>query len=91
MAKQVIEWNWEEAFNKFGFGDGDDWNGTHIIFDFMEGLGFKNIEPDTWGMHNYMIFSMKDKKGKKYEFDGYEDPRKILPRSVVKKLDKKYA
>ena len=25
MAKQVIDWEWEEAFDKFGFGDGDGW------------------------------------------------------------------
>ena len=33
---QQIEWAWEEAFCKFGFDDGDGWNGTYLIQEFIE-------------------------------------------------------
>ena len=88
--KTIIEWLWEEAFDKLGFGDGDGYNATDQIqcwFDVE--LGWKS-ESDSWGCHNYMIFSLKDNNGKEYEFDGYEDPRGILPSKIIKKLDKQY-
>ena len=36
MPKKTIIWEWQEAFYKFGFGDGDSWNGTYIIENFLE-------------------------------------------------------
>jgi hypothetical protein len=88
--KTIIEWNWEEAFDKFGFGDGDSWNGTGEIQSWFEDeLGWTS-ESDSWGCHNYIIFSLQDDNGKKYEFDGYKNPRNILPKKIVKKLDEQF-
>ena len=52
---QEIDWVWEEAFDKFGFGDGDGWNGTGLVAEFIEDKGYE-VECDHWGIHNYMIF-----------------------------------
>ena len=64
--KTIIEWTWEEAFDKFGFDDGDGWNGTHLVVDAIESLGYE-VVPDSWGCHNYMIFDIK-KDGKSILF-----------------------
>lgn len=66
MPKVTITWEWEEAFSKFGFGDGDGWNGTHEVVGEIESLGYE-CEPENWGCHNYMIFDIK-KDGKSILF-----------------------
>ena len=66
MPKVIITWEWEEAFSKFGFGDGDGWNGTHEVVGEIESLGYEG-ETDSWGCHNYMIFDIK-KDGKSILF-----------------------
>ena len=48
MPREVIEWEWEEAFDKFGFGDGDGWNGTDSVAEFIQGKGYE-VECDHWG------------------------------------------
>lgn len=67
MPKTVIYWTWEDAFSKFGFGDGDSWNGTSLVSDAIEKLGYET-ECDYWGTHNYMIMDIK-KDGKSILFD----------------------
>ena len=66
MPRVIITWEWEEAFSKFGFGDGDGWNGTHEVEGEIESLGYE-VVTDTWGCHNYMIFDIK-KDGKSILF-----------------------
>lgn len=66
MPKTIITWTWGEAFSKFGFGDGDLWNGTHEVGGEIESLGYE-VECDTWGCHNYMIVDIK-KDGKSILF-----------------------
>ncbi len=66
MPRTIITWEWEDAFSKFGFGDGDSWNGTHEVQGEIESLGYK-VECDSWGIHNYMIFDIK-KDGKSILF-----------------------
>ncbi len=66
MPRIYITWEWEEAFEKFGFGDGDGWNGTHEVEGEIESLGYE-VETDSWGCHNYMIFDIK-KDGKSILF-----------------------
>jgi hypothetical protein len=90
MPEVRITWIWDEAFLKFGFGDGDGWNGTHEIECWFESeMGWKP-ESHLWGIHNYMIFALTDPDGKKYEFNGYDSPRKTLPEKVVSKLDERF-
>ena len=66
MPKVIISWEWEEAFSKFGFGDGDGWNGTHEVVGEIESLGYE-CDTENWGCHNYMIFDIK-KDGKSILF-----------------------
>ena len=66
MPRVIITWEWEDAFSKFGFGDGDGWNGTHEVEGEIESLGYE-VVTDTWGCHNYMIFDIK-KDGKSILF-----------------------
>ena len=71
MSRTVIYWSWEEAFDKFGFGDGDRWNGTHEVEGEIESLGYE-CETEHWGVHNYMIFDIK-KDGKSILFPDRND------------------
>ena len=66
MPRVIITWEWEDAFSKFGFGDGDGWNGTHEVVGEIESLGYE-CETENWGCHNYMIFDIK-KDGKSILF-----------------------
>ena len=61
MPRLILEWKWEEAFDKFGFGDGDGWNGTNRVTDVIDAMGYWT-EPDGWGCHNYMIMDIKKSK-----------------------------
>ena len=89
--KTVIEW--EEAFDKFGLGDGDGANFTGEVASFI-GLQGYECECDTWGMHNYIIRDiLKDGKSILPEevSVGYDSPREWLPKDLVRKLDKAFA
>ena len=94
--KTEIYWEWEEAFSKFGFGDGDGPNFTHLVVDFIDSLGYEAFGKD-WGLHNYMIVKILDKDGNdimkqsKREIEiGYDDPRDYLPSKIVKALDENF-
>ena len=92
--QEIIYWEWEEAFSKFGFEDGDGWNGTCLIHDFLRSLGYE-VDSDYWGIHNYMIQSIKTKKDKELmDWDknqiGYDSPRNYLPKRLIAKLDKEF-
>jgi hypothetical protein len=69
MPRTVVEWTWEDAFSKFGFDDGDGWNGTNLVSDAIEKLGYET-ECDGWGCHNYLVMDIK-KDGKSILFDDY--------------------
>ena len=98
MPRQIIDaqeiyWEWEEAFDKFGFGDGDGWNGTDIVADFIQDKGYE-VECDHWGIHNYMIFDIKLRGESIYTKDvdkGYDKPSDYLPRGLVKDLQEKFS
>ena len=97
----IIEWEWEEAFSKFGFGDGDSWNGTHIVANEIEDLGYVT-DCDTWGIHNYMIMNVRKRSYDALVHNvnqesvytnpdaqiGYDCPREYLPDDIINHLDK---
>jgi len=60
MPKLIKWWKWQNAFSKSGFEDGDGWNGTTLVAKFIESLGYE-VECDSWGIHNYMIFDIRKK------------------------------
>ena len=60
MPRLMMVWEWQDAFSKWGFMDGDGWNGTHLVSEFIESLGYE-VECDTWGIHNYLILDIREK------------------------------
>lgn len=86
-------WEWEQAFYKFGFGDGDGVVHTHEVASVLRAVGYK-VEHQFWGMHNDVIRSIKKDGIELMPNDesehevGYVDPRDYLPEEIVKLLDK---
>ena len=92
--KTLVEWCWSEAFDKFGFNDGDGLNFTDEVACFIESLGYE-VECEHWGIHNYMVQSIKcPTNGELMDQDkfqiGYDEPEKYLPSALVKKLQEKF-
>ena len=90
ISGSIIPWNWEEAFDKFGFGDGDGQVMTHTVAIVLQRAGY-SVEHHTWGLHNDIITSIKH-KGVELIPDtanvGYHDPRVYLPEAIVTLLDR---
>lgn len=86
----TVDWSWEEAFDKFGFGDGVFVMTEHVA-DALRAHGYV-VEVSAWGMHNVTIDSIKAKNGKELiPLDriniGYDDARDYLPKRIVRLLD----
>ena len=90
---------WRDAFDKFGYGDGDGTIYTPEVAEFLESMGYY-VEYDSWGMHNDVITTLVDPKGKVLihgsEADGdkftlgYDNPREYLPKALIAKLDEEF-
>jgi hypothetical protein len=82
-------WEWDEAFDKFGFNDGDGLVMTEHVAEALRAYGYAvTIEP--WGVHNVVINSIKRHKKELIPAScnlGYDDPRDYLPKRIVKILD----
>ena len=94
MPTATVEWTWEEAFYKFGFGDGDGLNFTECVADCIRKMGYE-VDTHTWGIHNYMIHEITDADGRNlFESQdvnvGYDDPREYLPKEIIEKLDEEF-
>lgn len=91
MAEIIIKWSWREAFSKFGFQDGDGWNGTDIVAEYMEKTFDVVTERDSWGCHNYLILDVLCKNGVSQIPNsvtvGYDEPDKWMHPSWVANLD----
>jgi hypothetical protein len=90
MPKTIQEWTWEEAFQKFGFGDGNETIHTDDIVSLLASMGWGYNYADS--SHNQYIF-MLEKGGAVIEFDGYDDEAAIrakLPMKLVEALDKEF-
>ena len=87
-----LYWRWEEAFDKFGFSDGDGQVMTHVVVDVLRAAGYV-VSSEPWGLHNTTICSIKRDGTELIPFDnatyGYDDPRKYLPTHIVRLLDRK--
>jgi len=93
MPTITIEWSWEEAFDKFGFDDGDGLVMTGAVIAALADAGYA-CHAETWGMHNYVIDEVIDADGNNVIPDvaevGYDNPRRYLPAAVVELLDKAF-
>lgn len=89
-AKQHY-WRWEEAFDKFGFGDGDGQVETENIAEILRKAGYE-VETERWGCHNVVIISITLNGIECIPEDavlGYDQPREYLPKEIVDILDGK--
>jgi hypothetical protein len=85
-------WFWEEAFSKFGFNDGDGQIETGQVCNALENAGY-TVEELARGVHNTIIVSIKKDGIEQIPQSatvGYDDPRKYLPRKIVRLLDKAF-
>lgn len=86
-------WSWTEAFDKFGFCDGDGIVMTEHVADALRGHGYL-VVVKPWGWHNVTIASIKTKKRKELIPDGikfgYDDPRGYLPKRIITLLDEAF-
>jgi hypothetical protein len=88
-----IAWSWDEAFDKFGFNDGDGQIMTYVVRDVLTDAGYQ-VADTHWGLHNVVIVSivcptrgeLMPPEGGKHRL-GYDDPRSYLPEDVVELLD----
>ena len=63
------DWDWQEAFCKFGFDDGDGWNGTYLVAAYIDSKGYECV-CDWRGSHNFMIMDiLKNKNSILFEPD----------------------
>lgn len=86
-----IVWFWREAFDKFGFGDGDDEVFTEVVAEVLTKEGYA-VESERWGLHNTVITSIKKHGVEQIPSDahvGYDDPRDFLPEAIVAVLDER--
>ena len=67
-------WNWEEAFEKFGFNDGDGLVATSSVIEVLEEAGY-TVKAESFSIHNTVITSIERPA---------EKTAKILPRGKVR-------
>lgn len=87
-------WSWTEAFDKFGFNDGDGQVETWQVESVLSEAGYVCVV-EGWGMHNTVIVSIKKDEVELISQDdpgvsfGYDCPRTYLPDEIVRLLDEK--
>ena len=88
MPRRIIDWEVEEAFSKFGFGDGDGPNFTDEVASAIEAVGPYRCRTQIWGLHNYGIEAIEEEVAPGEwvpvsEFDGHGlPPWERLPQAV---------
>lgn len=85
-------WSWEEAFDKFGFGDGDDLVMTETVAQALRRHGYE-VRTMHWGFHNTIITDIT-RDGiaciPANVTKGYDEPRTYLPKHVIRLLDREF-
>ncbi len=83
-------WRWEEAFDKFGFSDGDGQVMTQEVINALQTAGYE-ATAERCGCHNITIRSIERDGTEQIPETanvGYDDPRTYLPKDIVRLLDK---
>ena len=90
MPTNNIQWEISEAFDKFGFDDGNGPNFTEVVKDAIEAAGSYECDVESFDAHNYMIFEIVEAvPGGEViaKFDGYELPEwDTLPEPIQNAL-----
>ena len=91
MPTKIITWSWEEAFDKFGFEDGDGTRHDRCCGSRATRRWLQCLAAEPWGSHNVVIFSIKDATGNEIIPStvkiGYDDPRSYLQATIIALLD----
>ncbi len=91
MPKTVLTWTWEEAFQKFGFNDGNN-SQTFRVQKVLEAAGY-GCDEASGGWHNNVICGLSKEMGAVWAEETCEDVdddaklRASLPPEVVALLD----
>lgn len=86
----IAEWIWEEAFDKFGFRDGESQVMTHEVVAVLEKAGYE-VRSWQWGCHNEIIIEIARDGEPLIPASakcGYDDPRSYLPAEIIALLDR---
>ena len=86
MPKTIIAWTWEDAFQNYGFNDGNDWCRTFVVVEALEELGYK-CETSYGSHNNYICTLTKDTTSIEV---GEDNLRRSLPRDAVTFLDQQF-
>lgn len=85
-------WSWDEAFDKFGFQDGDGLVLTEIVARALRSHGY-DVTVVPWGFHNTIITNIARDGASVMPADvtrGYDHPRDYLPPELVALLDAEF-
>lgn len=93
-CRHETHWSWTEAFDKFGFEDGEGLVMTEHVAEVLRAHGY-TVQTEPWGIHNITVSSIKSAKGKELiPFNrisfGYADAREYLPKRIIKLLDEAF-
>lgn len=83
--------DWKDAFNKWGHDDGGaTYQITEYVAEALEKFGY-TVERDSWGLHNYVIMSIKKDDVEIYGTDemetvGYDHDWDIMPKLLGKAM-----
>lgn len=87
----TLVWYWTDAFDKFGFEDGDGMVMTDTVSRILIEAGY-TVEFVSWGFHNTVITSIQKDGAEQIPTTtavGYDDPRSYLPQKIINLLDQK--
>lgn len=93
MPKTVLTWTWEEAFQRYGFNDGNN-SQTRRVQMALKSAGYGSDEAS--GLHNDVIYSILKETGEVWnesqcaEVDDTAKLRASLPPEVVALLDRAF-
>jgi len=89
---QETNWSWTEAFDKFGFNDGDGIVMTGHVAETLSKAGY-TVRSEPWGIHNITISSIQrdglELIPENIEY-GYDDPLDYLPKDIIDLLNTAY-
>ncbi len=91
-CRQETEWSWTEAFDKFGFNDGDGLIMTEHVAETLTKAGY-TVATQAWSIHNVIIASIKRADIELIPANanpGYDDPLDYLPNDVIALLNDAY-
>ena len=86
----TCHWRWEEAFDKFGFGDGGGLTMTETVATTLRTAGY-TVTVEPWGNHNVVISDIQLAAATLIPATarrGYDNPRSYLPAVVTQLLDR---